>query len=401
MSVPESMLATMFGARVDMLRRDPEDGSIFLDRDGERFGLVLDYLRDGDASHLAKTVTEMPGPQHEAMLLELNFFGLAYAVFPPRPWIEDAEFKVWGPKLNSVRLFCAAVLYGHRVVVFSGYDGNAALNTTGVLDLDAGATDASFTAGSSMATARIGCAAVRLDARRVLVVGGTDNPASRAGTLVTTEILDLETMRFSVGPRMLSKRSFCSVVALDAGRVLVAGGVDVTGNTHRTTEILDVATMTFAPGPEMLSGRYGCSAVALENPRRALIVGGRGSSRESLNTTEVLLDLDTMAFSPGPTMRAARWCCVALPLGGDSRGRCLVIGGSSTDNTRLDTTEVLDLETMEFTDGPAMLAGRLGCVAVADDAGDRVLVLGGNKGREIEVLEAVAQEEPRASRRRF
>ena len=52
MSVPESMLATMFGARVDMLRRDPEDGSIFLDRDGERFGLVLDFLRDGGASQV-------------------------------------------------------------------------------------------------------------------------------------------------------------------------------------------------------------------------------------------------------------------------------------------------------------------------------------------------------------
>jgi hypothetical protein len=49
-SVPESMLSTMFGARLDMLRRDPEDGSVFLDRDGERFGLVLDFLRDGGAS---------------------------------------------------------------------------------------------------------------------------------------------------------------------------------------------------------------------------------------------------------------------------------------------------------------------------------------------------------------
>jgi hypothetical protein len=59
-SVPESMLATMFGARLDMLRRDPEDGSIFIDRDGERFGLVLDFLRDGDASQLVKTIRELP-----------------------------------------------------------------------------------------------------------------------------------------------------------------------------------------------------------------------------------------------------------------------------------------------------------------------------------------------------
>jgi hypothetical protein len=117
--VPESMLAIMFGARLDMLRRDPEDGSIFLDRDGERFGLVLDFLRDGDASQLAKTIRGLPGPQHEAMLLELDFFGLADAVFP-RSWIEGAEFKAWGAKLNSVRILYAAVLHGRSVVVFGG-----------------------------------------------------------------------------------------------------------------------------------------------------------------------------------------------------------------------------------------------------------------------------------------
>jgi hypothetical protein len=266
--VPESMLAIMFGARLDMLRRDPEDGSIFLDRDGERFGLVLDFLRDGDASQLAKTIRELPRPQHEAMLLELNFFGLAGAVFP-RSWIEDAEFRAWGPELISNRRWCAAVLHGRRVVVLGGRDGNgAALNTTEVLDLDNDGTTEAFTVAPTMATARMRCAAVRLDARRVLVVGGTGR-LSYAGALDTTEILDLETMRFSAGPTMLSKRLCCTAVALDTRRVLVAGGGNENSHSLKTTEILDVATMTFAPGPEMLSERYGCSAVALENPRRA------------------------------------------------------------------------------------------------------------------------------------
>jgi hypothetical protein len=74
------------------------------------------------------------------------------------------------------------------------------------------------------------------------------------------------------------------------------------------------------------------------------------------------------------------------------------------DRDEMNTTEVLDLETMEFTGyGPAMLTGHLGCAAVADDAvGDRVFVHGGNGSREIEVLEeaATAQEESRATRRR-
>jgi hypothetical protein len=396
MSVPESMLATMFGARVDMLRRDPEDGSIFLDRDGERFGLVLDFLRDGGASQLAKTIRELPTePQREAMLLELNYFGLADAVFPPRPWIESAEFRAWGATLRSRRRWFAAVLHGRSVVVFGGREDGTALNTTEVLDLDQdGATTEMFTAGPTMATAREGCAAVRLGARRVLVVGGWDNNDD----LNSTEILDLETMRFSAGPMMLSKRSYCTAVALDARRILVAGGIDAY-DIHRTTEILDVATMTFAPGPDMLSGRRGCSTVALENPHRALVVGG--CDDDNVKKTTEVLDLDMMTFSHGPTMCTARYGSAAVLLGGDSRRSCLVIGGRDEDEAEVNTTEVLDLETMESTDGPAMLAECSGRAAVTDDAGDRVIVLGGSFDIGVEVLEAAAaQNKIRATRQR-
>jgi hypothetical protein len=379
--VPESMLATMFGERLDMLRRDPEDGSIFIDRDGERFGLVLDFLRDGASSQLAKTIQELPESQHEAMLGELEFFGLADAVFPPRPWFEGAEFRTLGPKLN--RWCGAAVLHGRSIVVFGGVNGSTVFNTTEVLDLDAGTTEA-FKAGPTMATARLGCAAVRLDARRVLVVGGSDNRASPAGSLDTTEILDLETMRFSAGPRMFSKRLHCAAVVLDVGRILVAGGRNNSRNYLRTTEILDIASMTFRAGPEMLSERSGCSAVAFVNPRSALIVGGQGSDNLILNTTEVL-DIDTMAFSRGPTMRMARFGCAAVATGGGDSRHYLVVGGYD-DGKKLNTTEVLDIETMEFTDGPAMLTNRTGCAALADDAGDRVLVLGGLRCAEVEVL---------------
>jgi hypothetical protein len=352
------------------------------------------------------------------MLLELEFFGLADAVFPPGPWIQDAEFRAWGPKLNPGRYGCAAVLHGRSVVIFGGHDRNCrSLNTTRVLDLAAGTTESSV-AGPTMATARFWCAAVRIDARRVLVVGGSVLKSEYSGRtrplgcqLGTTEILDLETMRFSAGPTMLSRRAECTAVALDARRVLVAGGEDENNIPQRTTEILDIATMTFAPGPEMLSTRIGCSAVALENPRRVLVVGGCDYFDDvDLNTTEVsflntteVLDLDTMAFSRGPTMLTARYGCTAVALGGS----CLVIGGSDKDTIKVKTTEVLDLETMEFTGyGPAMLARRSRCVAVVDDAGDRVVVLceGStintiDERNMIEVLEA-AQDNTRATWRR-
>jgi hypothetical protein len=79
----------------------------------------------------------------------------------------------------------------------------------------------------------------------------------------------------------------------------------------------------------------------------------------------------------------------------------LVIGGMDED-FEVSTTEVLDLETMEFTGyGPAMLAKRLGIAAVADDAGDRVFVLGGHhRSCEAALEAAAAQEETRVSTRR-
>jgi hypothetical protein len=193
-------------------------------------------------------------------------------------------------------------------------------------------------------------------------------------------------MRFSAGPRMLSRRFYCTAAALDARRILVVGGCDEGNQSLRTAEILDLETMIFAPGPEMLSKRCGCSAVALENPRRALTIGGRGNANS--DTTEVL-DLETMAFSRGPTTRTTRWGCAAVPLGGDSQ-HCFVIGGFGSDYETLNTTEVLDLETMESTEGPTMLAERAACAAVEDDAGDRVFVLGGYCSVEVEVLEAAA-----------
>jgi hypothetical protein len=42
----DSMLARMFSGRHEVKRR--ADGRVFIDRDGERFRHILNYLRDGD-----------------------------------------------------------------------------------------------------------------------------------------------------------------------------------------------------------------------------------------------------------------------------------------------------------------------------------------------------------------
>jgi hypothetical protein len=58
----------------------------------------------------------------------------------------------------------------------------------------------------------------------------------------------------------------------------------------------------------------------------------------------------------------------------------LVIGGRDSANTRLATTELLDVATMEFSPGPTMPNARSGVAAARLDAAEgapRILVVGG------------------------
>jgi hypothetical protein len=182
-----------------------------------------------------------------------------------------------------------------------------------------------------------------------------------------TEVLDLNTMTFTRGPKMFENREGCVAVALDSRRILVIGGAFL-----KTSEILDVDTLTLTPGPSMHFKRRGCAAVSLD-AKRLLVVGGEESA--SLASSEIL-DLQTMAFTPGPTMRSARDGCSAVRL---DAHRCLVVGGRNVGErnvSALSSTEVLDIASMTFTVGPNMATARYGCSA-APLGSRQILVVGG------------------------
>jgi hypothetical protein len=69
--VEDSMLGRMFGRCDAMLQSDPDDGSIFIDRDGERFRLILDFLRDLDGAHTQRTIRALAEAAQESMMKEL------------------------------------------------------------------------------------------------------------------------------------------------------------------------------------------------------------------------------------------------------------------------------------------------------------------------------------------
>jgi hypothetical protein len=80
-SKPGTFFGAMFSGLYDIERS--EDGSIFVDRDGELFGHVLEYLRDGVVN-----VAKHGAPVHVLRKLkrEFNFFSIelyAEKVQPP------------------------------------------------------------------------------------------------------------------------------------------------------------------------------------------------------------------------------------------------------------------------------------------------------------------------------
>jgi hypothetical protein len=96
-----------------MLRR-ADDGSVFIDRDGSRFRVILDFLRgDLDRARMHATLKQLPASLQSAMAEELDYFGLEDAVFGVRPLL---AFRP-GPDMGAGRSGCVAVAAGGRVVV--------------------------------------------------------------------------------------------------------------------------------------------------------------------------------------------------------------------------------------------------------------------------------------------
>jgi len=164
-------------------------------------------------------------------------------------------------------------------------------------------------------------------------------------------------MSFMPGPKMNSARWGCAAVKIDGNRILVIGGR--VGNwSLQTTEVLDCATMTFSPGPRLGTRRQGCAAVSLSN-RRVLVIGGREGASVFFTTEE--LDLDTMRFKPGPRLQVKRTFCAAVAL--DAGRSVLVLGGADSSNTILDSTELLREGKSGFENGPDLLVPRSCLVA--------------------------------------
>jgi Flp pilus assembly secretin CpaC len=115
----------------------------------------------------------------------------------------------------------------------------------------------------------------------VLFTGGTD----ASGPLASTEFY-MPDGSFDPGVPMLQARTNHTAVALQDGRVLVAGGTTIDGSLTNTAEIYDLNTNSWtAVSGGMITARARHTASLLPDGR--VLIAGGDSANGPANTLEV------------------------------------------------------------------------------------------------------------------
>ena len=189
----------------------------------------------------------------------------------------------------------------------------------------------------------------------------------RGGGLNTSEWYDPVTRAFVDGPEMKADRSCPAAVLLKNGKVLVAGGDDVTFarifgfKVVSTTELYDPTSNSFAAGPTMIEPLH-CSTAVLLRDGKVLIVGGLrqlSAGVEGVRNAEIY-DPQTSSITAGPEMNVPRGdgtIAILLPTGAvliaGGLGNWTIVDGLAID----DRIEIYDHVTNKFALGPKMTFG--------------------------------------------
>lgn len=231
-------------------------------------------------------------------------------------------------------------------------------------------TTNSFSATGSMAFARRGGhAATLLSDGRVLVTGGDDVNVQSAPGRNDAEIYDPTTGRFAPTGLMTKARSAHAAVLLSNGKVLVAGGQNLAGNT---AELYDPVTGTFSATSAPTRYRFSAAGVPL-NDGRALVFG--------YDAAGDAFDVTRSAFSTTGSSQAAGglWFGPAMAMLAD--GRVFVAGGKEngpppSNLALVGNARLFDPATNAFSVSGALTSPRDRATATRLQDG-RVLVFGG------------------------
>jgi hypothetical protein len=267
------------------------DGSIFIDRDGEHFGQVLQYLRDGVVS-----VAEQDALELDVRLLR---------------WLKR-EFSFYCIELMADQQKVAFVLGG-------AIAHNAVSATMERYDIASGV----WREAAPMATARANFGLCTLDGI-LYAIGGLDADTKLLGSV---ECYDASLDSWSAAlPLPRARAGHCAVVVGDA--VYVMGGMALVDNRVHTVESvlkLDSCTHAWGEVASMPEARSAAGACVVGGD--IYILGGKGPGK-SFTATIYRYSVDTDAWStlaPMPEAKASHGICAV-------QGLIYVLGGRSSKN---------------------------------------------------------------------
>ena len=202
----------------------------------------------------------------------------------------------------------------------------------------------------------------------VLIAGGNDGKGTDTSVLSSAEVFDPATGQWSSAGSMSHPRQGHSLVALDNGTALVAGG-DSGDDPFQSVEIYDPSSGTWSGTADMADARERFAAVVLQDGK-VLVVGGGGTDGR-LASAE-LYDPGSGTWSAAAEMSTPRLKPAAVVM---QDGKVLVVGGLGAGQF-LGTAEVYDPATDSWSDAGSMETGRGFHTATLIDDG-RVVVTGG------------------------
>jgi hypothetical protein len=229
-------------------------------------------------------------------------------------------------------------------------------------------TTGSWSFSGEISTPRDGVAAALLSDGSVLIAGGDDGRGTDESVLASAEVFDPATGQWSSAGEMSRPRQGHSLVLLDNGQVLVAGG-DAGDDPFPSAELYDPTTGAWTGVEDMADARERFAAMLLDDGR-VLVAGGGGESGR-LASSEIY-DPASGSWSTTGELSAARLKPAAVRL---QDGRILVVGGLGAGQY-LTSAEVYDPEDGTWSDAGALETGRgFHTATLADDG--RVIVTGG------------------------
>jgi hypothetical protein len=301
---------------------------------------------------------------------------------PQRPTGDSGGQFVVGPDLIEARTMASAVrLADGRVLVAGGLGGDPSIPQLEALasaEIYDPATN-TFTATGSMTDARLHFSMALLDDGRVLVAGGEDLTRT---TLASAELYDPDTGLFTPTGSLATDRANAQVQRLGDGSIFLAGGVSTVnggGFAVLSAEIYHPDSGSFEEIASLLTDSFpdGASSTRLSSGE-ILIAGGSSNQIDVGQNTADLFDPGDETFGAVGPHHGYRRYGAMLPL---ADGQVLFVGGEDNDatGTGLTFNEIYDPATQAFSDYPDALNGPRAYMTASPLPGGDYLLAGGQQ----------------------